>query len=239
MITLYGNSSPNVTKISLFLEEAALKYEFIALDLVKAQQFSAIFRAMNPNSKVPVIVDRDGPAGTSATVFESGAILIYLAEKTGLFLPQSRSTERYSVLQWLIWQVAGLGPSCGQHNHFHLIAPVGNDYSRARYFTEAMRQFQVVEDRLAVSPYLGGREYSVADMAVYPWAVLHDAIGLSWDRYRHIPNWQDKIAARPATARAYSSAQRLAEHDIARLQEASEEEKDRLFGRVVDSEFRR
>lgn len=237
MITLYGSVTPNVTKVTLLLEETGLDYELVSVALIKGEQHEEPFRSVSLNGKVPALVDHDGPGGKPLAVFESGAILIYLAEKTGKFLPPVGAPERYETLQWVLWQMAGLGPMFGQYNHFRLYAPKDNTYAAARYFTETMRLFQVMENRLAEHAYLAGATYSIADMAAFPWAALHDRLGLPWDRFTHLPRWREAIAARPATQRAYAAEAPLMPGAIAAMREATEIEKDRFFGRVPDRAF--
>ncbi|MBV9432826.1 MAG: glutathione S-transferase N-terminal domain-containing protein, partial [Hyphomicrobiales bacterium] len=169
MITLYGMTSPNVVKIIIALEELGEPYELKTIDVFKGEQFDPDFVKLNPNAKVPVIVDSDGPGGKPYTVFESGAILLYLAEKTGKFLPTERKA-RYDVMQWLTVQLTGVGPMFGQLVHFVRFAPQGNDYSVSRYRTQVKRVCDVLEARLGEAAYLGGAEYSIADMATFPWA---------------------------------------------------------------------
>lgn len=231
MIELYGMGSPNVLKIVLMLEELELPYSFRFVDVWRGGQFSADFLARNPNAKVPVIVDPEGPGGAPYTVFESGAILLYLAEKTGKLLPAS-GTARFDALQWLMVQLTGIGPMFGQHVHFSRFASEPVPYAQSRYRTEALRLGELVEARLGAVPYLGGAEYGVADIATYPWLVAAHRLGLLGAQERpNIARWLEAIGARPA-------AQRLAAH-VARTQKLGEEaraaatsdELDRVYGR--------
>src|ERR1051326_2191957 len=169
MITLYGMGSPNVVKIYIALEELGRPYEVKPVDVFTNKQFDADFLKLNPNAKVPVIVDPDGPGGKPYTCFESGAILLYLADKSGKLLAKE-GAARYDAIQWMMVQMTTVGPMFGQHVHFIRFAPPGNDYARSRYTTQAVRVSEVVEHRLASSPYLGGAEYGIADIATYPWA---------------------------------------------------------------------
>ena len=156
MIDLYALTSPNVQKIFIMLEETGLPYNVVPVDVWKGEQYKPEFLRVNPNAKIPVIVDHDGPGGKPYTVFESGAILMYLADKSGQFMPKD-AVARYDVLQWLMVQLTGVGPMFGQWTHFKMFAPkTGNDYAMGRYQTELKRLYEVLEQRLAVSPYLGG-----------------------------------------------------------------------------------
>jgi GSH-dependent disulfide-bond oxidoreductase len=202
MIDLYGMGSPNVVKIYIALEELELPYTVHPIDVFGGQQFSADFVRRNPNAKVPLIVDHAGPGGQPYTVFESGAILLYLAEKTLRLLPTDMAA-RYEVIQWLMVQMTGLGPMSGQLIHFIRFAPGGNEYARSRYATQVHRLFQVIDARLAQVPYLGGATYSIADIATFPWLRLADVlIGTEKTKYPNVQRWVDTIAARPAVIRA-------------------------------------
>jgi GSH-dependent disulfide-bond oxidoreductase len=231
MITLYGMGSPNVVKIFIALEELALPYETQPVDVFGGQQFNADFVKLNPNAKVPVIVDPDGPGNKPYTVFESGAILLYLAEKTGRLLSKD-TAERFDVIQWLMTQMSTVGPMFGQYVHFLRFAPPGNDYSKSRYFTQAMRVCEVIDQRLATVPYLGGSEYSIADVATFPWMRSAPAI-LGSQLTAGLPNitrWVKAIDERPAVKKA------LAEVDAVRARttpfdKAEPTVLDRVFGR--------
>jgi len=229
MITLHGMGSPNVVKVLLMLEEVEAPYQVERCDVIRGANHAPAFRALNPNGKVPVLVDDDGPGGQAITLFESGAILIYLAEKAGRFLPAD-SAERYGVLQWLMFQMGGIGPMFGQAIHFRS-GPPGSDYARSRYRTEMRRLADVIEARLAEGPFLGGDDYSIADMAVFPWMRTlarffpEAAAGPAFTR------WRDTIAARPATARALAQAEALSALDAQSFKAATPDELDRYFGR--------
>ncbi|MFM0348203.1 glutathione S-transferase family protein [Paraburkholderia sp. RL17-347-BIC-D] len=231
MITLYAADSPNVLKIYLALEEMGLEYRAIPVDVMAGQNFSPEFMRLNPNAKVPVVVDEDGPTGSPLTVFESGAVLIYLAEKTGKLIP-SEASRRYQVLEWLMVQMSGLGPLFGQFIHFHLFAPDGNDYALSRYSTLAHRVIGALETRLSEAEWLGGCDYSVADIATFPWArPLSRIFGPGVEaEYPRLMEWLARIAARPATGRALAAVE-----EIGRLTtapgEASPEALDLVFGR--------
>lgn len=227
MIDFYALTSPNVQKIYIMLEETGLPYKEIFVDVWKGDQFKPEFLKINPNGKIPVIVDHDGPGGKPYTVFESGAILLYLAEKTGKFLPTD-TAKKYDVIQWLMIQVSGVGPMFGQFTHFNMFAPKpGNEYALSRYRTEMKRLYEVLEKRLAVAPYLGGDEYSIADIATWPWTRNHDAQGVKWEDNPNLARWFNAIAERPAVKRALEKVAAIkSSRDT-----ATEDDKDRLFGR--------
>jgi GST-like protein len=182
------------------LEECDLPYRAVPVDIGTGQQFEPAFLAISPNNKVPVLVDPEGPDGTPITLFESGAILLYLAGKTGRFLPAD-THGRYEVLQWLMFQMGGVGPMLGQAHHFRVYAPEKIPYAIDRYTDEARRLYQVMNRRLAKSKYIGGAAYGIADMAVFPWLRSWKSQGIDWDDFPHLKGWFDEIAARPAVRR--------------------------------------
>jgi GSH-dependent disulfide-bond oxidoreductase len=230
MITLYGMTSPNVVKIIIALEELGLPHEHKAVDVFTGQQFDPAFLKLNPNAKVPVIVDSDGPGGKPYTVFESGAILLYLAEKTGKLLPTERKA-RYDVMQWLMVQLTGVGPMFGQYVHFIRFAPPGNDYSLSRYRTQVKRVCEVIEARLGEVPYLGGAEYSIADVATFPWARnLKMLLGDGANAYPKTLAWVEKIEKRPPVARAIATVEKMRE-TLTPFDKAKPELLDKVFGR--------
>src|SRR5580698_6885227 len=199
MIKLYGMGSPNVVRIFIALEELGLPYEVAPVDIFTGKQFDDAFLKLNPNAKVPVIVDSDGPGGKPYTCFESGAILLYLAEKTGKLLPKDMAAK-YDSIQWLMTQMSTVGPMFGQFVHFLRFAPAGNDYSKSRYFTQAHRVTEVIDRRLAASPFLGGPEYSIADIATFPW-LRGIPTFMGADAAAKLPNvmrWVKAIDERPA-----------------------------------------
>jgi GST-like protein len=226
MIDLYALTSPNVQKIFIALEELELPYNTKLVDVWKGDQFSPEFLKINPNGKVPAIVDHDGPGGKPYTVVESGAILLYLADKTGKFLPRD-TRKRFDVIQWMMIQMTGVGPMFGQWTHFKLMAPKGNDYSVSRYATEVKRLFDLLEKRLGEVPYLGGDEYSIADIATFPWTRNHDAQGVKWEDNPNLARWFNAISARPAVKRALEKVGKITSNRDA----ATDDQKDRLFGR--------
>jgi GST-like protein len=198
MIDLHTWTTSNGRKVFLMLEETGLPYRITWIDIAKRDQFKPEFLAINPNNKIPAIVDQDGPGGKPYKLFESGAILMYLAEKSGRFMPEERGA-RYQVIQWLMFQMGGFGPMLGQVNHFRELK-VPNPYGLERFTKEATRLYRVVDKRLGEAEYLAG-DYSIADMAVFPWAQNHEKQGQNLDDYPNIKRWFAAIAARPAVAR--------------------------------------
>lgn len=205
MIDLYYWTTPNGHKITLFLEEVGLPYTIHPVNLSRGDQFKPEFLAISPNNRIPAIVDNDpGDGGVPVSVFESGAILVYLAEKTGRFLaPDLRG--RMAALEWLFWQVGGLGPMAGQNHHFKQYAHEKLAYAIERYMDETNRLYGVLNKRLADRAFVAG-DYSIADMAAYPWIVPHEAQGQKLDDFLHLKRWFEAIKARPATQRAYAIA---------------------------------
>lgn len=207
MIDLYYWTTPNGQKVAIFLEEVDAPYQIVPVNISKGQQFEPDFLRISPNNRIPAIVDRE-PAGGGGplSIFESGAILLYLAEKFGRFLPNDLR-RRQDVSQWLFWQMAGLGPMAGQTHHFLHYAPEAIPYARDRYVNETNRLYGVLDRRLADRDFVAG-EYSIADMAIYPW-VLPDRQGQTLDNFPHIARWHSDIAERPAVRRAYDLAKRI------------------------------
>ena len=207
MIDLYYAPTPNGHKITIFLEEAALDYRLIKVDISKGNQFRPDFLAISPNNKIPAIVDHapvDG--GAPLSLFESGAILLYLAEKSGLLL-SGELRERHTTLQWLFWQVSGLGPMLGQNHHFNHFAPQAIPYAIERYQVETQRLYSVLNKRLETSPWLGGEHYSIADIACWPWVNAWQRQRVDLDMFPAVKNWAERIRSRPATERAMMLAQ--------------------------------
>ena len=204
MIDLYYWPTPNGHKIALFLEEAGLPYTIRPVDIGKGDQFQPEFLAFSPNNKMPAIIDH-APAdgGAPISVFESGAILLYLANKTGRFFG-SEVRQKVEVNQWLMWQVAGQGPMTGQYGHFTTYAPEKIDYAIDRYTREVQRLLGVLDRRLAGRDFIAGDDYSIADMAAYPWINPYTKAPLDLEPYPHLRRWHAAIAARPATRRAYA-----------------------------------
>ena len=199
-IDLYTWPTPNGHKIHIMLEEVGLPYNVHAIDIGAGDQFDPDFLKISPNNKMPAIVDPDGPDGEAHSVFESGAILIYLAEKTGKLLP-SDPRKRSEALQWLMWQMGGLGPMLGQAHHFLQYAPETIEYARNRYSNEAKRLYGVLDKRLGETRYLAGDEYSIADIAAWPWTRFPERQGVDRNDYPNFVRWFDEIAERPAVKR--------------------------------------
>lgn len=205
MIDLYYWTTPNGHKITLFLEEVGLPYTIHPVNLGRGDQFKPEFLAISPNNRIPAIVDQDpGDGGAPVSIFESGAILLYLAEKTGKFLPKDLR-GRIAALEWLFWQVGGLGPMAGQNHHFKQYAPEKLSYAIERYVNETNRLYAVLNKRLEDRAFVTG-EYSIADMASYPWIVPYENQGQKLTDFPHLERWFEAIRARPATQRAYAKA---------------------------------
>lgn len=230
MIDLYYWTTPNGHKITMFLEEAGLPYRIIPINIGKGEQFAADFLAIAPNNRIPAIVDRD-PAGGGAPIplFESGAILLYLAEKSGKLLPAD-VRGRAEVTQWLFWQMGGLGPMAGQNHHFSAYAPEKIPYAIERYTKETNRLYGVLNRRLADRPFVAG-EYSIADIASYPWIVPYERQGQKLEDFPHLQRWFEAIRDRPATVRAYDKAKEVNTQTAAMTEEA----KRILFGQTARS----
>ena len=204
MIDLHYWPTPNGHKITMFLEEAGLDYRIVPVNIRTGEQFDPAFLAIAPNNRMPAIVDHAPPGGGAPlSLFESGAILLYLAEKIGRFIPAD-IYGRAEVLQWLFWQMAGLGPMAGQNHHFSLYAPEKLPYAIDRYVRETGRLYGVLDTRLADRPFIAGDAYSIADMACYPWIVPHEMQSQKLDDFPHLKRWFEAIAARPATIAAYA-----------------------------------
>lgn len=210
MIDLYTHATPNGHKISILLEELGLPYRVHLVDLLKNEQMSPAFLAINPNNKIPAIVDPDGPDGQPLTVWESGAILIYLAEKTGSALLPAAGAARYATLQWLMFQMAGVGPMLGQAGHFVLYSKEPIPYAIERYTQESKRLLGVMDRQLAGGGYLAGPDYSIADIATYPWTQSAARISTIGDlaAWPNVARWRTVIAARPAVQRGLANPRR-------------------------------
>lgn len=200
MIDLYSWPTPNGHKIHIMLEECELAYQVHPIDIGAGEQFSREFLAISPNNKIPAIIDHNGPDGQAISLFESGAILVYLAEKTSRLFGNN-STERYQIMQWLMFQMGGFGPMLGQAHHFRIYAPERIDYAYDRYSNEAKRLYAVIDKQLASHAYLAGEHYSIADIACFPWARSAANQGIDWSDFPHAKRWFDEIAARPAVQR--------------------------------------
>jgi GSH-dependent disulfide-bond oxidoreductase len=200
MLQLYSWPTPNGHKIHIMLEECSLPYQVHAVDIGAGDQFKPEFLKISPNNKMPAIVDPDGPDGKPISLFESGAILIYLAAKTGQFMP-STDRGKYQVLQWLMFQMGGVGPMLGQNHHFRRYAPEKIPYAIDRYTNEARRLYGVIDRQLATHAYIAGDSYSIADMAIYPWLRNWEGQGMVLGDYPHLQRWFDKLGQRPAVQR--------------------------------------
>lgn len=230
MIDLYYWPTPNGWKISIMLEECALPYRVRPVNIGKGEQFAPEFLAISPNNRMPAIVD-DAPIGGGApiAIFESGAVLLYLAEKTGQFMP-SDLRPRYQVMQWLMWQMGGLGPMAGQNGHFLLYAPEQVPYAIDRYGKEVNRLYGVLDTQLGkTGAYVAGADYSIADMAIFPWIRTHQAQKVSLADFPHIERWYHAIFARPAVQRGLQLLKDL------RANTLSEEARKALFGQTAQS----
>ncbi|WP_439853629.1 glutathione binding-like protein [Pseudomonas yamanorum] len=209
MIDLYYWTTPNGHKVSLFLEEAGLPYEVHPINIGQGEQFKPDFLKIAPNNRIPAIVDQNPTdGGAPISLFESGAILLYLAEKTGQFIPQDLR-GRQEALQWLFWQMGGLGPMAGQNHHFSQFAPEKIPYAIKRYVDETARLYGVLDRRLADRTFVAGDEYSIADMAIYPWIVSHKWQSQKLEDFPHVERWFNHIKQRPATVRAYELVQKV------------------------------
>lgn len=200
MIELYTWPTPNGDKLHIMLEEIGLPYRIHPVDIGAGDQFKPEFLKLSPNNKIPAIVDSDGPDAKPFSMFDSCATLIYLAEKTGRFLPRAER-DRFAVLQWLFFQAGHIGPMLGQAHHFYVYAPDKIPYALERYGNEANRLYAVMNDRLSQQGYLGGDDYTIADIAVFPWLRTPENQGVAMGDYSHVKRWFDEINARPAVAR--------------------------------------
>lgn len=200
MIDLYSMATPNGHKVHIMLEECGLPYRVHHIDIGAGDQFKPEFLAISPNNKIPAIVDSDGPGGEPFSLFESGAILVYLASKVNKFLGQT-DREKFTVLQWLMWQMGGLGPMLGQAHHFRIYAPEPIDYAITRYTNEAKRLYGVLDKQLESNRYIAGDDYTIADIAAFPWTRSWKNQGIDWADYPNAKRWHDEIAARPAVQR--------------------------------------
>ena len=200
MIDVYSWATPNGHKVHIMLEECGLPYRVHPINIGAGDQFKPEFLKISPNNKIPAIIDSDGPDGKPISLFESGAILLYLASKTGKFLPAS-DRGRFEMLQWLMFQMGGVGPMLGQAHHFRIYAPEKIEYAIKRYTNEAKRLYGVMDKQLATHPFIAGDSYTIADIAIFPWLRSWQNQGIDWADYPHLKKWFDAIAARPAVQR--------------------------------------
>jgi GST-like protein len=225
MIELHSWPTPNGLKVSIFLEEASLDHKVFPVNIGKGEQFEPSFLQISPNNRIPAIVDTEPTSGGDPiSVFESGAILMYLAEKTGKYLPTDIH-QRAKVLEWLFWQVGGLGPMAGQNGHFNIYAPEKLPYAIDRYTNETKRLYGVLDKQLADNDYVAG-EYSIADMAIYPWIVPHEMHKQVLTDHPNLKRWFDQVAARPAVAKVYAEKDAI----YGAQQSMTEEQRKILFG---------
>ncbi|WP_404992891.1 glutathione binding-like protein [Cupriavidus pauculus] len=201
MIDVYTWATPNGHKVHIMLEECGLEYKVHPINIGAGDQFGEAFLKISPNNKIPAIVDADGPDGKPISLFESGAILVYLAGKTGKFLPED-VRGKYDALQWLMFQMGGVGPMLGQAHHFRIYAPEKIEYAINRYTNEAKRLYGVIDKQLSTHPWLAGDSYSIADMATFPWLRSWQNQGVELDDYPNLKRWFNEIAERPAVKRA-------------------------------------
>jgi GST-like protein len=225
MIEVFTWPTPNGHKVHVMLEECGLAYRAIPVNIGAGDQFKPEFLAISPNNKIPAITDPDGPDGKPISLFESGAILVYLASKTGKFLPKT-DRERFEVLQWVMFQMGGVGPMLGQAHHFRMYAPEKVPYAIDRYSNEAKRLYAVIDRRLSQSRFLGGKTYSIADIATFPWLRSWQNQGVTLSDYPHLEKWFNEIDARPAVQRGVKV--------LAELRKPIRDEKEReiLFGKT-------
>ena len=204
MIELYTWKTSNGRKASVMLEECGLPYNLHPIDIGKDAQFTPEYVRINPNSKIPAIVDTDGPGGKPYTVIESGAILMYLAEKTGKFMPKD-TAGKYEVIQWLMFQMGGVGPNFGQAHHFRRAAPEQVPYAIKRYTDETRRLWGVMDGRLSDNEWLAAGQFSIADIAVFPWAMRYEWQGIALEEFPNVKRWHDTVAARPGVKRGLAA----------------------------------
>jgi GST-like protein len=223
VIEIFSWPTPNGHKIHIMLEECGLPYRVHPVNIGAGDQFEPDFLAISPNNKIPAIVDPDGPDGRPISMFESGAILLYLASKTGLFLPAD-TRGKFQVLEWLMFQMGSIGPMLGQAHHFRIYAPEKIGYAIERYTNEARRLYGVMDRRLAKTRYIAGPDYSIADIAIFPWLRSWKNQGIDWREFPHLRGWFDEIAGRPAVQRGVEVLAGL------RKPLAGDKEREVLFG---------
>ncbi len=228
MVTLYAWPTPNAHKVSIMLEECAIDYKVVTVDITAGDQFKSDFLAISPNNRMPALVDDQGPEGKAISIFESGAILIYLADKVCRLMPAG-GNARYDVLQWLMFQMGNLGPICGQAHHFREAAPERVPYAINRFTNEAERLYHVMDRRLKEIDYLAGKDYSIADIACWPWVRVHRYHGQRWEDFPNVKRWFDDVAARPAVQKGMKLLinKRAKTRDV-----LNQEARDILFGQT-------
>jgi GSH-dependent disulfide-bond oxidoreductase len=232
MIDVYFWPTPNGYKVTVMLEELGLKYNLIPVNIGRGEQFKPEFLKISPNNRMPAIIDPEGPGGKPFAIFESGAILMYLAEKYGQLMP-AETRRKYEVVEWLMFQMASVGPMLGQAHHFRLYAPEKLQYAIDRYTNEARRIYHVIDKRLSEVAYLAG-EYSIADIAVYPWLVPHSMQGQNLDDTPNLKRWYEEIRSRPAVQRGFAvmadEVAKMREAAAARQRPHDQESWNNLFG---------
>ena len=229
MIDLYYWPTPNGHKITIALEEMGLPYTLHYVDISKGDQFKPEFLRFSPNNKMPAIIDQDGIGGMQTSIFESGAILLYLSGKTGKYIP-SDMTRQVLVWEWLMWQMAGFGPMLGQVHHFNHYAPVKIDYAIERYVNEASRLYGVLDTQLSKGDYVTGDDYTIADMAILPWTKSYARQGIALEKFPNIARWRETLHNRKAVQKAYEIGAEIGEKNKTDLRELSGEEWQKLFG---------
>ena len=225
MIEVYSWATPNGHKVHIMLEECGLPYKAHGVDIGAGEQFKPDFLAISPNNKIPAIVDADGPGGKPISLFESGAILLYLAGKTGRFMPAD-VRGKYEVLEWLMFQMGGVGPMLGQAHHFRIYAPEKIGYAVNRYTKEAKRLYGVIDKQLASSKFIACNQYSLADIAIFPWLRSWKNQGIDWNDFPHLRGWFDEVSARPAVMRGVEVLATL------RRPLVDDKSRDALFGKA-------
>ena len=231
MIDVYFWPTPNGFKITIFFEEAGLPYRLVPVNIGRGEQFEPDFLKISPNGRMPAIVDPEGPGGEPIALFESGAILIYLADKTGQFMPED-ARGRYDVLQWLMWQMGNIGPLLGQNHHFRMYAPEKIEYAVTRYTNEAKRLYSVLDRQLADREFMVG-DYTIADMATFPWILPYKRQGVDMDDYPNVRRWFDTMKTRPAVRKGVDVGKDL-RGDLSKGM--TEERRSILFG---DQQYKR
>ncbi len=228
MIDVYYWPTPNGHKVTIALEEMGLDYTIKPVNIGKGEQFDPEFLAFSPNNRMPAIIDHDADGdhgGAPQSVFESGAILLYLAEKTGQFMPKD-GPGRVAVMEWLMWQMGGFGPMLGQAHHFNFYAPEDVAYGKKRYSAEANRLYGVLDRRLEKTPWVAGDDYTIADMAIFPWSRTYERQGVNIDDYPHVAEWRKKMISRPAVERGMKVGREMRE-DLSKI---DPNEFKKLFG---------
>ncbi len=226
MLEVWSWPTSNGHKVHIAIEELGLPYKIMPVNIHAGEQFTPEFLAINPNNRVPAIVDTDGPGGRTVRLFESGAILIYLAEKCGRLIPTD-PIDRYACLQWLMLQMSGIGPMFGQYNHFHFSAPEDLAYPKQRYANEVQRLHRVLEKRLREAAYLAGDEFSIADIATFPWLRFPEGRGIDFDAFPAVKRWFDAVSSRPGVQRGFEV---MGDHP--RQVSLNEAEREVLFGKT-------